>query len=215
MDNAKPVSVPADPHVILSPTEIDSEKPSNMPYREAVGSLVFLAAVSRPDISYVVNSVSKYLNNHSHKHWRAVKRIFAYLSGTIDYCIEYKDGGSKPELIGFSDADYGSDVETRRSTTWYLFCLANGAISWSSQRQKMVTLSTTESEYVAALTAAKEAMWLRKLLHDIGCPCASETTLYIDNQSAIQLIQNIKNPVYHKRTKHIDVLSFHKRKSRQ
>lgn len=202
MDIAKPVSVPADPHVILSPSEINNEKPSNVPYQEAVRSLVFLAAVSRPDISYAVNLVSKYLNNHNHEHWRAVKRIFAYLSGTLDHCIEYTDGGSKLELIGFSDADYAGDVETRRSTTGYLFCLANGAVSWLSQRQKMVTLSSTESEYVAASTAAKEAMWLRKLLHDIGYPCASETTLYIDNQSAIQLI---KNPVYHKRIKHIDV----------
>lgn len=205
MANAKTVSVPADPHAALSPTEENDGKLSNVPYREAVGSLVFLAAVSRPDIAFAVNSVSKYLSKHNAIHWRAVKRIFAYLQGTSDYGIKYGSGGSEAALIGFSDADYAGDIETRRSTTGYVFCLANGAVTWSSQRQRLVTLSTTEAEYVAASTAAREAVWIRKLLSDIGCPCDKETTLYIDNQSAIQLV---RNPVFHKRTKHIDV-HFH------
>lgn len=202
MIDAKVVSVPADPHVTLSSSEIDDEKSNNVPYREAVGSLVFLASVSRPDIAYAVNVVSRYLNNHNVEHWRAVKRIFSYLKGTAEYGIKYVGGGSKSELVGFSDADYAGDIETRRSTTGYVFCLTNGAVSWSSQRQKLVTLSTTEAEYVAASAAARESIWLRKLLSDIGCPCEKETTLFVDNQSAIQLV---KNPVYHKRTKHIDI----------
>ena len=113
-----------------------------------------------------------------------------------------QSGGGKSELIGFSDADYAGDIETRRSTTGYVFYLANGAVSWSSQRQKLVTLSTNEAEYLAASVATRELVWLRKLLKDIGCPCAEETTLFVDNQSTIQLV---KNPVYHKRTKHIDI----------
>jgi len=131
MANAKTVSVLADPHAALSPTEQDDEKLSNMPYREAVGSLVFLATVSRPDIAFAVNAVSK----HNAIHWRTVKRIFAYLKGMINYGIEYASGGSEAELIDFSDADYARDIETRRSTTGYVFCLANGAVTWSSQRQ--------------------------------------------------------------------------------
>ena len=205
MADAKTVSVPADPHAALSPTEEDEKESNNVPYREAVGSLVFLAAVSRPDIAFAVNSVSKYLSKHNATHWRAVKRIFAYLQGTIDYGIKYVSGGSEAMLIGFSDADYAGDVETRRSTTGYVFCLSNGAVTWSSQRQRLVTLSTTEAEYVAASTAAREVVWLRRLLSDIGCPCDKETTLYVDNQSAIHLV---RNPVFHKRTKHIDV-HFH------
>ena len=205
MAEAKPANVPADPHAALSPSEENDEKSSSVPYREAVGSLVFLAAVSRPDIAFAVNSVSKYLSNHNAAHWRAVKRIFAYLKSTIDYGIEYSSGGSNVELIGFSDADYAGDIETRRSTTGYVFCLANGAVTWSSQRQRLVTLSTTEAEYVAASTATREAIWIRKLLSDIGYPCDKETTLYVDNQSAIQLV---RNPVFHKRTKHIDI-HFH------
>lgn len=200
MNNAKSVSVPADPHVILYPAHSDDDKSNKVPYREAVGSLVFLAAVSRPDIAFAVNSVSKYLNNHNIEHWRAVKRILAYLKGTIDYGIEYKNGGSKFGLVGFSDADYASDIETRRSTTGYIFFLANGPVS--SQRQKLVTLSTTESEYVAAAAATREAMWLRKLLRDIGYLIENETALFGDNQSAIRLVENSE---FHKRTKHIDI----------
>jgi len=129
MANAKTVSVPADPHAALSPTEEDDRKLSNVPYRKAVGSLVFLAAVSRPDIAFAVNSVSKYLSKHNATHWRAVKRIFAYLQGTSDYGIKYGSGGSEAALIGFSDADYAGDIETRRSTTGYVFCFANGAVT--------------------------------------------------------------------------------------
>ena len=202
MSEARALCVPADPNVILSPFESEDRESSSVPYREAVGSLVFLASVSRPDIAFAVNSVSRFLSKHNAEHWRAVKRIFAYLGGTVDYGIEYRDGGSEPELIGFSDADYAGDIETRRSTTGYVFCLANGAITWSSQRQKLVTLSTTEAEYVAASAATRESIWLRKLLFGIGCPCVKETTLFVDNQSAIQLV---KNPVFHKRTKHIDI----------
>lgn len=86
----------------------------------------------------------------------AVKRIFAYLGGTVSHGIEYRSGGSEAELVGFSDSDFAGDLETRRSTTGYVFCFANGAITWNSKRQKMVTLSTTEAEYVAASTATRE-----------------------------------------------------------
>jgi len=131
-----------------------------------------------------------------------VKRILAYLVGSLDVRIEYRYGGSEAGLVGYSDADYASDLETRRSTTGYIFCMANGPVTWSCQRQKLVTLSTTESEYVAAATAAKELIWLRKLLKDISGQCDNATTLYIDNQSAIKLS---KNPELHKRTKHINI----------
>jgi len=131
-----------------------------------------------------------------------VKRVLAYLVDNLDVGIEYRYGGSEAGLVGYSDAEYASDLETRRSTTGYIFCMANGPVTWSCQRQKLVTLSTTESEYVAAATAAKELIWLRKLLKDIGGQYENATTLYIDNQNAIKLS---KNPELHKRTKHIDI----------
>lgn len=207
MTDAKSNSIPTDPHTILSHTESQDNVIANIPYREAVGSLMFLALVSRPDISYAVNLVSRYCNKPNHGPWSAVKRIFKYLVGTINHGILYESGGRKLEisLSGYSDADFAGDVDTRRSTTGYAFCINNFLVTWSSQRQKMVTLSTTESEYVAAATASKEIVWLRQLLTDLGhCP-RQPTVLFIDNQSTIRLI---RNPEFHKRTKHIDV-KFH------
>lgn len=105
-------------------------------------------------------------------------------------------------MIGYSDSDYASDLDARKSTTGYIFMLNGGAVTWSSQRQRSVALSTTEAEYMAACAATKEAIWLRQLLSDIDEPISGPTTLYIDNQSAIKLIHN---PEFHKRTKHIDI----------
>ena len=124
-----------------------------------------------------------------------------YLKGTSKVGITYRNGGSDFNLVGYSDADFANDVETRRSTTGYIFELSNGPITWCSQRQKSVALSTTVAEYIAACEATKEATWLRLLLNDIGCQCTSPTIINIDNQSSIKLV---KNPEFHKRTKHVD-----------
>lgn len=163
---------------------------------------MFLAIVSRPDIAFAINSVSKYLNFHTLAHWKAVKRIFLYLIGTRDLGILYKSSANESELVGYCDADFARDMDTRRSTTGYVFSVANNLITWSSHREKLVTLSTMKSEYVAATIAAKEAIWIRKLSKDVGLVCEKATVLYIDNQSAIRLA---KNPEFHKRTKHIKI----------
>lgn len=151
-----------------------------------MGSLMFLTLVSRPDISYAVNVVSRHCNKPNHRHWLAVKRIIKYLVGSINHGILYESGGKQLDvsLHGYSDADFAGDVDTRKSTTGYAFCVNNSLVTWSSQRQKLVTLSTTESEYVAAVTACKEVIWLRQLLTDLGCSPKQPITLFINNQSA-------------------------------
>lgn len=209
-EEAVAVSVPADPHVILSkPDEI--ERNDNIPYQEAVGSLMFAALLTRYDIMFATNYVSRYTSQYEIPHWNAVKRILRYLKGTADLGIEYRKGKVK-SLTGYSDADYAKDLETRRSTTGYLFLLNGGPVSWSTQKQKSVSLSTTEAEYVAASEAAKEATWIRQFLSDIGKPIIQPTPLLIDNQGAVCLI---RNPVYHKRTEHIDVKYHHIREKEE
>lgn len=118
---AKTLAIPADPNVkLVAPDE--SAESVQFPFREAVGSLLFLATVSRPDIAFSVNSVSKFLNNYSAEHCYAVKRIIRYVSGTIEYGIMYSRiiESDKIDLIGYSDADFAGDNETRRSTTGYI-----------------------------------------------------------------------------------------------
>lgn len=160
-DDSKMVDVPADPHTILTKVENINGELTNIPYREAVGSLMFAAVVSRPDIAYSVGVASRYLNAPSKTHWNAVKRIIRYLKSTSELGIYYSRE-DKLQLPGFSDSVYASDKDTRKSTTGYIFKLSNGAVTWSSKRQQAVTLSTTEAEYVAACQATKEAIWIRR-----------------------------------------------------
>lgn len=196
MSNAHPISTPSDVNVII--TKNIDEKVINFPYREVIGSLLFLSSVSRPDISFAVNLLSRYVNNPSQQHVNAVKRVIRYLINTRNVCIKY---GESNDLIGYSDSDFAGDIDTRKSTTGYIFNMNGGPITWSSQKQKTIALSTTEAEFIAACESAKEILWLQQLLLDLG-ESFEYVTLYVDNQSAIKLINN---PVYHKRTKHIDV----------
>lgn len=189
MLEANSVKTPIDSHTFLE-NPITYEN-CNAPYREAVGSLVFLSTVSRPDIAFAVSVVS--LNNYNNTHWNAVKRIFRYIKGTKNLGIFFSNKNNS-ELTGYSDADYAGDQETRRSTSGYVFTLNGGCVTWSPKRQTSVSLSTTEAEFIAASEATKEAIWLRKLLLDIGHQCVGSTILYVDNQSAIKLS---RNPEFH------------------
>lgn len=121
---------------------------SNKPYREAVESLMFAATVSRSDIMFAVSQVSRFLNNPGLEHWAAVKRILKYLQGTRDMVIVYK--ADDAELVVYLDADFAGDCDSRRSTTGYVSLMANGPVTWSTHRQKCVTKSITEAEYIAA-----------------------------------------------------------------
>ena len=203
-------AVPADPFTRLSKdlgqdSEEEDERLALM-YREAVGSLIYAVTCTRPDIAFAVNQVSQFSCRPTRAHWEAVKRILSYLKGTSSYGITFGSNGTNERtLIAYSDADFAANVDDRRSTTGVLLILNGGPISWKSQRQSCVSLSTTESEYVAAAAAAKDVVWMRRLLQDLGCDQAKPTLLFCDNRSAIKLV---RNPQFHQRTKHIDV-KFH------
>ena len=204
MADSYSVSTPADPNVTLSIVPDSSEKTEELkvPYKEAVGCLMFISLLTRPDITYAVNHAAKFCETPRQIHWTAVKRILRYLKGTPDFGLLYKRHHSTPQLKGFCDSDYGGDIDTRRSKSGYVFQLGSGLIAWSSKGQKCTAQSTTEAEYIAACMATKEVVWLRRLLASIGYPQTAPTPLLGDNQSAIRLV---KNPEYHKRTKHIDI----------
>ena len=201
MSEANPVCVPADINVHLRAADKNAVRECNAPYREVIGSLMYLAMATRPDISYTVSYLSRFQNGYDNSHWQAVKRLLAYLKGSINLGLEYRSNKEPINLIGYSDSDYAGCLETRRSTSGYVFIMAGASVTWASRRQELVTLSTTESEYVAAATAAREALWLKKLLKDLGYQCESGIVLHVDNQSAICLTKDSRN---HRRTKHID-----------
>ena len=203
-DELKPLSTPMDPSIRLtseqSPaTTAEHAIMRDKPYREAVGALNWAALTTRPDIAFAVATVARFAAKPGIAHWEAVKRIYRYLAGTRDLWLTY--GETKRVLEGYADAD-GSMSEDRRAISGYAFLIDGGAVSWSSKRQEIVSLSTTESEYVAATHGMKEALWLRSLLSEIFEPIKPPTTLFSDNQSAIALTRDHQ---YHSRTKHIDV----------
>lgn len=203
-NDLKPSSIPMDPNAPLSKSQSPSKmsdvaKMQQIPFREAVGSLMYAAMGTRPDIAFAVSTVAQYSENPGWAHWEAVKRIFRYLLGTQKLELVY--GGEKRGVEGYVDAD-GASQEHRRAISGYVFLVDGGAVSWSSKKQELVTLSTTEAEYVAQTHAAKEAIWLRRLVEQLFGPAEGPTILFSDSKSAIALA---KDGHYHARTKHIDI----------
>jgi hypothetical protein len=140
------------------------------------------------------------MSNATDAHWTAARGVLKYLAGTTTVGINFGAGDST--IIGYCDADYAGDLDSRRSTTGYVFLLHGGAISWSSRLQPTVAASTTEAEYMAAAAAVKEALWLRKMGFDMNLP-SNTININCDNQATLSLL---KNPVSSARSKHIDVL---------
>ena len=174
----------------------------NRLYRSMVGSLVYLASCTRPDISFVITKLSECLEKPTKAHFNACKHVMKYLRGTMDKGLCYNKCNSDIELIGFSDSDWGSSPD-RKSYSGYCFQLSksNSIVSWKAKKQPTIALSTCEAEYIAANYALKEGLFLRQLIHDLGYPNML-ISLNIDNKGAIDLS---KNPVHHERSKHIDI----------
>ena len=205
--NMKPSTTPMEPGAYL--TSVQSPKTAeefatmrDKPYREAIGSLQYASGGTRPDITYATSVLTRFNDNPGPGHWKAVTKILAYLHGTLDYKLTY--GTTDSSLVGYSDAD-GSMLEDRKAISGSAFIIDGGAVTWSSKKQELVSLSTTESEYVAATHATKEALWLISLIKQIFGHLDLPVTLFNDNQSAIALA---KDQQYHARTKHIDI-RFH------
>ena len=207
---------PVEPNITLTSADCLTETfMRGVDYRQAVGCLLWIANGTRPDISYAVSQVSRFLENPGPKHWQAVKRIIRYLVGTADMKIRYSKSvqdsqvtqgyfsGKLPGTVAaYVDADYATCKETRRSVTGYIFLLAGGPVSWNSRKQPSVALSTTEAEYMAAASAVQELVWLKRLQEQLGLLVPKTMVLYEDNQSTIFLSEGQGE---HQRSKHIDV----------
>jgi hypothetical protein len=181
-----------EPRMKLS--KVSSGAPVNATeYRGIVGSLRYLVH-TRPDISFAVGYVSRFMEAPTTEHLAVVKRILRYVVGTIDYGCSYRRAGAEARLLGFSDADMGGDIDTMKTTTaGVLFFLGPCAISWQSQKQKVVALSSCEAEYTAGTRAACQGTWLAQLLAELKSEQQRRFTLKMDSQSAIALS---KNPVH-------------------
>lgn len=201
MSDAKPAVTPSDPSTKLTkPEESSTEEMRNYPYRELIGSLMYLSVATRPDIAHSVSALSQFCTDYGKEHWTAAKRVLRYLKGTMDFGLIFKEDND--DLRGFVDSDWGACIIDRRSYTGYAFLLGGAAVSWESRKQRTVALSSTEAEYMALTEAAKEAIYLRRFLQEIGLFGNGPVLIYNDNQGSRDLA---KNPTFHARTKHIDM----------
>jgi len=199
LQNSPPLDTPMEINLKLRKDEGDLL--SNLAaYRTLVGSLIYLTN-TRPDISYAVQQVSQFMASPRHLHMAAVKRIIRYVHGTIRRGLCYPAGTSL-DLIAYSDADYVGCSDTRRSTTGWCMFLGPALISWKSKKQDRVSKSSTESEYRAMSQACSEIIWLHRLLTELGFQQCTPTPLFADNTSVIHITAN---PIFHERTKHIEV----------
>ena len=201
MASAKPSRTPMETKLNL---EMDSKPAPDVPYREAIGSLMYLMVGTRPDIAFAVSRLAKYVENPTELQWQGVKRLLRYVIGTVKHGILFQADQSL-EPVGYVDADWAGDVASRKSTSGYVFIMGGGAVSWCSRQQEVVALSSTEAEYISLCTGVKEAIWLRRLVSNLGIKLKvghGPMLLLVDNQGAIDLAQNGST---NRRTKHIDV----------
>jgi hypothetical protein len=202
MHNSNPVSTPMDSHVKLAKTPDSESYPDvKQVYQNMVGSLMYAAISTRPDISFTIQTLSQFSLNPGPVHLTAVKRVFRYLRGSVDLGIQFNSGqNSAIEL--FSDADWGNSPDDRRSVTGYLSMFSGGVVTWNSKKQPTTALSSMEAEYMALASAVREALWLRTLLAEIHSTPNLPTHISVDNHGTISFAENSG---FHARSKHIDV----------
>ena len=164
---------------------------------------MYLAVASRPDIAHSVGLLARFSTNPGIAHWKALKHLCRYVQGSKEMKLCYSPDPSTPErFVAYANADFGGDLDGRRSTSGMVVKMGTGAISWSSKLQSILTLSTTEAEYISAVSTGQEILWLRNFLKEIGFEVKGASTLFLDNQSAIAVS---RNPEHHGRMKHLDL----------
>ena len=197
MQDCNMVHVPMDPSLKFSKAQ-GEKSVDEREYRRVIGCLRYLLH-TRPDLSYSVGVMSRYMAEPKTSHAAAMKQVLRYLKGTLSCGLVFRRG-TNSKLVGYSDASHNVDEDDGRSTTGHMFYFRDSPITWCSQKQETVALSSCEAEFMAATEAAKQAIWLQELLGEIIGETSERVMIRIDNKSAIALT---KNPVFHGRSKHI------------
>ncbi len=173
-----------------------------VPYLSVIGSLMYVMLCTRPDRCQAVGLMARYFSNPGPGHWKCVKIIIRYLKGTKDYWLCYK--GRELSLLGYSDADWGGDRDSSKSTSSYVFMLGNKSILWISKKQTCTALSTMKAKFVVSAAAVQEALWISSFLEHLGSIVSIKKpiTIYCDSMAALAYT---KDPKYHGKTIHISM----------
>jgi hypothetical protein len=205
---ARETTNPCDQSMKLSKADApttDEEKDAmkKKPYRSLIGSLQYVAQCTRPDIAYAVTHLSRFMENPGNKHWNAAIKILRYLNTTSDRGINYSGSkDSKMAPVAYSDADWGSNLDDRRSVSGVMIMMNGGPVIYKSKYQQTVALSSAEAEYLALSMCTQEVIWVRAMMKDLGYEQPLATQVWEDNQGAIALANNTG---YNARTKHVDI----------
>ena len=184
-------------------SEIEKAQMKNIPYASALGSIMYAQVCTRPDIAFATGLLGRYQSNPGHDHWVAAKKVMRYLKRTKDYMLIYKHVQDL-QLVGYSDSDFAGCQDEKKSTTGYIFKLAGGAVSWKSEKQKLIASSTMQAEFVACFSATTQAIWLRNLIKELTVFDFVDRPiqLYCDSNSAVLFINNNRGL---KGSKHMEV----------
>ena len=203
--DSKPARTPmAGGQILTKRTDADEDESemANVPYRALVGSLLYAALGTRPDIAYAVRACAQHAENPTRTHWKAALRILKYLGGTKDHGLKYHSKGNT-QPVCYTDSDWGQHTDHRRSISGFVW-LQNGApVNWQSKTQRNIALSSCEAEFIALGEAVREVRWMKIFAGELKLDWKFPVTVYVDNQAAIALA---KNPVSHQRNKHIDII---------
>ncbi|KAI7952262.1 hypothetical protein MJO29_007893 [Puccinia striiformis f. sp. tritici] len=207
LQNEHRASCPLDPKgKMRKATEKDQEalKKLGYNYRSIVGSLNYLALLTRPDISYAVSALSQFLESPGLSHYNSAIQVFRYISGTREIGLTFKKQDVS-ELKAYVDADWGNCLDTRRSVTGYIAMTGNHLLSWKSTKQDTVSLSSAEAEYKALSDLSREMVWISSLVNEVKTLDSShEINIYVENKAAIDLA-NSETAQNGFRTKHMDI----------
>ena len=206
MENCNSVKTPCPTYRLTSdmcPTTDDERRLSaQLPYRALVGKCMYLSTCTRPDISFAVRELAKFMSNYGPKHYDAAKHLLRYLQGTRSRGIIYGNSPNPyPIFKSFTDSDWATS-DNRKSVSGYIIECANGPLTWSFKQQVVVALSSCEAEFLACSHCARQVLWLRSLFHELGYPQKQPTPLYCDNQGTVTCTHD---PQSHSRMKHIDI----------
>ena len=175
----------------------------NIPYASVVGSLMYAQVCTRPDIAFAVGMLGKHQSNPGLDHWKDANKVFRYLKGTKDYMLIYRRTDNL-EVVGYSDSDVAGCVDSRKSTSGYVFMLAGGAVSWMSTKQNLTATSTMQAEFVSCFEASSHGVWLKSFISGLRImdSISKPLRIYCDNSAAVFLAKNNKSG---SRSKHIDI----------
>ncbi|SGY70301.1 BQ5605_C004g03135 [Microbotryum silenes-dioicae] len=207
LGNAKPASIPMQPGVVLDFQDSSATPQDRTRYLQAIGSLMYAAVGTRPNIAYVVAYLARFSQQPSPAHWTAITQVLRYIKGTLDLGLTYRK--NNVTFHGYSDANWGACLTTSRSTMGYAFIYSGAAIAWCSKREHRVAKSTTDAKYLSLSYASGDAIHFSELLAKLGHPVLGPVVIYGDNQGSLALAQH---PTNHHGSRHVRISKHYVRK---